>query len=154
MLMIIRLVDRIRGQCEEVSNSLASITEASNNNLPSDDESRRKRKKQQQILDDASQEMKGIFSLIPTYALYFGEASVGDLLLPMLMDDFKKLNSSFASLIASDKKILSILEQEKLALMPVNSIQDDFKYAFGLEMSEALPRFSEHMKTLRKARTA
>jgi DNA-binding Lrp family transcriptional regulator len=109
MLLIIRLVDGIRGQFEEVLNSLASITEFSNNNLPSDDESRRKKKKKQ-ILEDASQKMKEIFSLIPTYALYFGESAAGDLLLPMLMDDFKKLNSSFASLIASDKEIRTILE--------------------------------------------
>ena len=36
------------------------------------------------------EKMKGIFSLIGTYAIYFGESVAGDLLLPMLIEDFKK----------------------------------------------------------------
>lgn len=70
----------------------------------------------------------------------------------MLMDDFRRLNTAFTSFIASDRKLLVDLEQEKLALMPMDAIKEDFRYSFGVEMSEALPRFSEHLKNLSKTK--
>jgi hypothetical protein len=142
MLMITRLVSKIRNQCQDLDIVLTS-SKATDNSSTEEGFARTK-----QILQDASQKMKGIFSLVPTYALYLGEAAAADLVLPMVMEDFKRLNSNLASLLSSDSRLRDALLQEKIELTAVDSLKDDFKYAFGTEMGTALPRFSKHMQRL------
>ncbi len=98
-------------------------------------------------VNEDGERMKGIFSLIGTYATLFGESVAGDLLLPMVIADFRKLNSDLLFLLNMNKKLAGLMAKEKLPMIPLDDLRADFVYAFGESMDDALPNFSKHISS-------
>ena len=63
----------------------------------------------------------------------------------MLIEDFKKVNSALALLLSSNPDVRNALTDEKLVALPIELLESDFKYAFGTELAEMLPKFSKNM---------
>jgi hypothetical protein len=145
-LLFMRLVTQIKKQCDELSQSMNSkkiLLEAMSGRESNDAELR---KVSAAIIQDG-EKMKGLFSLIASYAINLGESVAGDLLLPMLIDDFRKLNSELLSLLNVDKRILNLLAKEKLSFVSLDDLNEDFEYAFGRPFREMLPRFAKRLQT-------
>jgi DNA-binding Lrp family transcriptional regulator len=144
-LVVMRIASMMRSQCADLeqaiqtrANSIAGKRVLSKNELD----------EEKAFISRANDKIKGIFSLIGVYAVNLGEAVAGDFLLPMVIADFKKLNSSLGSLLISNAQLARVIADEKLAAMPLEPMKDVFKYAFGTDMKEALPKFSKHVDEL------
>ncbi|MEM3647259.1 MAG: hypothetical protein QW334_03840 [Thermofilum sp.] len=145
MLLVMRIASRMRSQCAELEQAIQRRAESLGtqkilNNDELDDQKR--------FINQTNDKIKGVFSLIGVYAVNLGESVAGDLLLPMVIDNFKKVSSAVMSLLASNPQLMQAVADEKLVGIPLEELKDDFRYAFGTEVNRALPRFSKRLKAL------
>ena len=146
-LLVTRIASRMKLQCAELERAIRSQAESAKGQKAfGEDEIDR----QMEFASHANNKVKGIFSLIGVYAVNFGENVAGDFLLPMVMEDFRKLNSALLSLLASNPKLTRAMADRKLSGIPLASVEDDFKYAFGTEIGKVLPKYSMHLRRLSK----
>ena len=142
-LLIVRLSTRIRKQCNSLSESFIqkkSSLESRNDAAFTEQEIAELGRS----ISLDGERLKGIFSLIGAYAVLFGESVAGDFLVPLVIDDFKRVNSELLSLLTSKRKLASSLAKERLAMIPLDELKDDYEYAFGKPLNVALPNFSKH----------
>ena len=149
-LLVTRIASRMKAQCAELGQTIHKRAESVKKlNAIGEDEINRGLK----FANQTNDKIKGIFSLVGIYAVMMGETVAGDFLLPLVIDDFRKLDSGYMELLASNPQLMHVLADKKLAGIPLGQVEDDFKYAFGIEMSKALPRFSQHLSSLSKPAT-
>ncbi|MDG7009109.1 MAG: hypothetical protein JRN06_12940 [Nitrososphaerota archaeon] len=145
MLLLTRIASGMKSQCGELESAMRERTESirAMRVLSSEEIN-----KQVEFIEQADARVKGIFSLVGVYAVNLGETAAGDLILPMVVEDFRKLNSALASLLTSNPKLMRTAADKKLAGVPLDRLRDDFRYAFGTEMERVLPKFSKHLEKL------
>ena len=145
MLLLTKIASTMRSQCAELEHIIQERAESisAKKTLSEAEVST-----EVEFANSMNDEVKGIFSLIGAYAVNIGESAAGDIILPMVMEDLRKLNSAYASLLAASPQLLHSLADRKLANVPLAELRDAFKYAFGTEMDEALPKFSRHLMRL------
>ena len=147
MLMLARISSTMKAQCADLEHAIRERTGSIKaRKALSEDEVNR----EIGYVNQTNDKIKGVFSLVGVYAVNLGETAAGDIILPMVVEDFKRVNSAFASLLASNPQLMRRLADERLAGIPLGKLRDDFKYAFGVEMDKALPKFSKHLKELSK----
>jgi DNA-binding Lrp family transcriptional regulator len=145
MLLMMRITSRMKSQCSELEQAINSRTESiRTRKILSEAEI----EDQKEFINGANEKIKGIYSLIGTYAVNFGVSVAGDLLLPMVLNDFKKLNSALGAFLVSNPRLMRALADEKLAGIPLDQLREDFRYSFGTELEKALPKFSGHLRKL------
>jgi hypothetical protein len=142
-LMLMRIVARMKQQCAEVELSLVELSELKANAEFGVDELTRR-------IEPINDRIRGIFALVGSYAVLFGEGVAGDLLLPMVVGDFRKVNSALLSLLRSHPELAHAIERERLTSLPTDTLRDDFRYAFGKDLRDALPKFTKHLNDLKK----
>lgn len=132
-LMMMRLVFRMRERCAKLEKTLVAHKSGT-----LDDE--------RMFAEQVNDEVKDLFSLIGLYGVIFGESVAGDLILPMVIDDMRHLNSSFGSFLLQDRALAASLHNERMATVSLKDLFEDFRYAFGTEMDEALPGYTRKLR--------
>ncbi len=149
VLLASRLLERIREQCGEAVQDLKCKKEFILSKKDQEYTDKEFSELKESILQ-LGERIKEIFSLVGTYAVLLGEPIAGDLLLPKLVEDFKKLNSELLSLLSLDKRVMDSLAREKLSVVPFDTLNEDFEYAFGEPVGTALPKFSQSLERITK----
>jgi DNA-binding Lrp family transcriptional regulator len=132
-LMIMRIVVRMRQQCVEIERSIVELDDGRGVERLSRD------------LEVINRRIEGVFGLVGTYAVLFGEGAAGDLILPMVVEDFKKVFSALLAFLGSHPEFAGMMAKERLALVPTDVLGDDFKYAFGMDIRDALPGLAKFL---------
>jgi hypothetical protein len=151
MLLLARISTTMKAQCTDLERAIHERTESikARKALTEDEVIR-----EIEYVNQTNDKIKGVFSLVGVYAVNLGETAAADIILPMVIGDFKRVNSALASLLASNPQLTRGLADERLAGIPLGQLRDDFKYAFGVEIDKALPKFSKHLKALSKTSRA
>ena len=121
-LVLTRIASMMRSQCSELEQEIQTASKIAMQKVLSKNEL----DEQKAFIDQANDKTKSVFSLIGVYAVKFGEAPAGDFLLPMVIPDFKKLNSALESLLFSNPQLMRVMADEKLAAMPMEPMKDIF----------------------------
>ena len=148
-LLVMRIASRMRSQCAELGQIIHSRAKSIEAQKVL---SRNELHREVKFINETDDKIKSIFSLIGVYAVNLGADAASDFLLPMMIEDFKKLNSELRSLMISNPGLLRTTAREKLSTIPLDQLKDDFEYAFGTEMNRTLPKFSKHLKNLVKSK--
>jgi DNA-binding Lrp family transcriptional regulator len=143
MLLLTRITSAMRSQCAELELAIRERGESVKAEKTLDEG---EVTKQVEFINQSNEKIKGIFSLIGVYAVNLGETAAGDIILPMVVGDFRRLNSALTSLIVSNPKLMHTMADKKLAGVPLDQLSIDFRYAFGADMAKVLPNFSKHLK--------
>ncbi|MDG6925476.1 MAG: hypothetical protein JRN09_02875 [Nitrososphaerota archaeon] len=107
-LVLVRIASMMRSQCAELEQSIqirakSIARQRILTKVELDD--------QMAFVRQANDKVKDIFSLIGVYAVNLGEAVAGDFLLPMVIADFKKLNSALGTDSASFRERATKIHQ-------------------------------------------
>lgn len=148
MLLLTRIASTMKSQCAELERAIRERADAVRAQKATSEDMI---KKQLEFVNEANDKIKGVFSLIGVYAVNIGETAAGDVLLPMVVEDFRRVNSALASLLASNPRLTHALADKKLAAVPLDQLRSDFEYAFGTEIEKALPKFSRRLRRLSRA---
>jgi len=148
-LLVMRIASRMKAQCSELEQAINSRAESIR---AKKDLSEAEIEDQKEFIDEANDKTKGVFSLIGVYAVNLGESVAGDLLLPMVINDFKRLNSALGAFLVANPRLMRAVADEKLAGVPLDQLREDFKYSFGTDMAKVLPKFSGRLQKLAKSK--
>jgi DNA-binding Lrp family transcriptional regulator len=140
-LLLMRIVERMKKQCSDIDKLLQEEITA-----PEGSEAEVARL--DKALEEANNRIKNVYSLVSQYGVMFGPAVAGDIILPLALPAFRKLNGTLMAFLASHPKTARFMAAGRLATVDPVSLSEDLKYAYGTELEKALPGFSRYLQGL------